>query len=90
MPAEQGHSAALIGFADARDHCASETGRETPVDSQDPEKSDRSDRLDFPHHGPFEPISDLRSRVAIGAHALLISLAAGAVTSLLSGVFSAF
>ncbi|MGP3695799.1 hypothetical protein [Rhodobacter sp. NSM] len=42
------------------------------------------------HHIPPEPPSDYRSRLAIGAHAFLISLAAGAVTALLSGALRAF
>ncbi|WP_145103869.1 hypothetical protein [Cereibacter sediminicola] len=41
-------------------------------------------------HSPAEPPSDYRSRLAIGAHAFLISLAAGAVTGLLSGALRAF
>jgi hypothetical protein len=40
------------------------------------------------HNAP--DASDFRSRLAIGAHALLISLAAGAVTALLSGALRAF
>ncbi|ODM44558.1 hypothetical protein [Cereibacter johrii] len=43
----------------------------------------------FRRHTPPDP-SDYRSRLAIGAHALLISLAAGAVTALLSGALRAF
>ncbi|AXQ94137.1 hypothetical protein LV780_10195 [Cereibacter azotoformans] len=42
------------------------------------------------HHSPAEPPSDFRSRLAIGAHAVLISLAGGAVTALLSGTLRAF
>ncbi|RIA00120.1 hypothetical protein D1122_05040 [Cereibacter sphaeroides] len=41
-------------------------------------------------HSPPDLSSDYRSRLAIGAHALLISLAAGAVTALLSGALRAF
>lgn len=85
-----GHCATLIGSPRRATIAPVETARGTVLDARKPESRKRSDRSRPPDQGSQDISGDRRSRIAIGAHAILISVAAGAVTSLLSGLISAF